>query len=92
VHVGYAWRSPDASVGADAHGVHLQRRARRHPLWEPPANRRHGGWRGAVTPTIRRFGFDAARGAAWLRHNIEAVGLFEHFLPALYRQETGLPD
>jgi hypothetical protein len=51
-----------------------------------------GGWRRAVTPTIRRFGFDAARGVAWLRHNIEAVGLFEHFLPALYRQETGLPD
>jgi hypothetical protein len=48
------------------------------------------GWRRAVTPLIQRFGFDHARGLAWLRHNIEEVGLFEHFLPGLYRQETGL--
>lgn len=47
------------------------------------------GWRRAVTPLITKYGFDAAHGHAWLRHNIEEVGLFEHFLPALYRQETG---
>jgi hypothetical protein len=47
------------------------------------------GWRRLVTPLIQRFGFDHAHGMAWLRHNIEEVGMFEHFLPALYRQETG---
>ncbi len=50
------------------------------------------GWRRAVTPLIARWGFDTAHGHAWLRHNIEEVGLFEHFLPALYRHETGLAD
>lgn len=48
------------------------------------------GWRRAVTPLLGRFGFPDARGQAWLRHNIEEVGLLEHFLPGLYRQETGL--
>lgn len=50
------------------------------------------GWRRAVTPLMQRYGFDFARGMAWLRHNIEEVGLFEHFLPDLYRQETGRND
>lgn len=50
-----------------------------------------GGWRRRITPLIRRFGFDAAHGRAWLRHNIEEVGAFEQFLPALYRLETGDP-
>ena len=50
------------------------------------------GWRRAVTPLLQRLGFDEARGRAWLRHNIEEVGAFEHFLPALYRRETGLDD
>ncbi len=48
------------------------------------------GWRRLVTPLVQRWGFDHARGLAWLRHNIEEVGLLEHFLPALYREETGL--
>jgi hypothetical protein len=48
------------------------------------------GWRRLVTPAIQRFGFDHAHGLAWLRHNIEEVGLFEQFLPALYYEETGL--
>jgi hypothetical protein len=47
------------------------------------------GWRRAVSPLVQRFGFDVERGLAWLRHNIEEVGLFEHFLPGLYRRETG---
>jgi hypothetical protein len=51
-----------------------------------------GGWRRWVTPLVQRLGFDHAHGLAWLRHNIEEVGLFEHFLPQLYRQETGLQD
>lgn len=50
------------------------------------------GWRRWASPLMQRFGFDEAHGLAWLRHNIEEVGLFEHFLPALYRQETGLAD
>jgi hypothetical protein len=50
------------------------------------------GWRRRVTPLVQRFFFDAAHGLAWLRHNVEEVGLLEHFLPALYRQETGLGD
>jgi hypothetical protein len=47
------------------------------------------GWRRAVSPLMQRFGFDSARGLAWLRHNIEEVGLFEHFLPELYHRENG---
>jgi len=47
------------------------------------------GWRRLITPFIQRFGFDHAHGTAWLSHNIEEVGLFEYFLPALYREETG---
>jgi hypothetical protein len=39
---------------------------------------------------MQSLGFNAARGNAWLRHNIEEVGLFEHFLPDLYRQEAGI--
>lgn len=50
------------------------------------------GWRRWATPLIQRFGFDRARGVAWLRHNIEEVGQFENFLPGLYRQETGLDE
>lgn len=46
------------------------------------------GWRRLVTPLVQRFGFDAEHGRAWLRHNIEEVGLFECFLPALYARET----
>ena len=48
------------------------------------------GWRRWLTPLVRRLSFDHAHGLAWLRHNVEEVGLLEHFLPALYRQETGL--
>ncbi len=50
------------------------------------------GWRRGARPLIERFGFDHAHGLAWLRHNIEEVGAFEHFLPGLYRQETGLDE
>lgn len=48
------------------------------------------GWRRALGPLAERFVFDRAHGLAWLRHNVEEVGAFEHFLPALYRAETGL--
>lgn len=42
-----------------------------------------------ATPLIARFAFTAAKGQAWLRHNVEEVGQFEHFLPRLYHEETG---
>jgi hypothetical protein len=44
---------------------------------------------GLANPLLARFAFDAAHGKAWLRHNVEEVGMFENFLPALYRRETG---
>lgn len=53
------------------------------------ATGRAGRW---LRPLIQRIAFPAGKGEAWLRHNIEEVGLFEHFLPALYRAETGLED
>ena len=31
----------------------------------------------------------AHHGERWIRHNVEEVGQLEHFLPALYRAETG---
>ena len=46
-------------------------------------------WYPLVRPLVRRFGFTEEQGRAWLRHNVEEVGMFENFLPALYRSETG---
>lgn len=48
------------------------------------------GWRRWLSPLMQRYGFGHGHGMAWLRHNIEEVGMFEHFLPGLYREETGL--
>lgn len=54
------------------------------------------GPRGRLAPLLRplveRLFFPPGKGETWLRHNIEEVGMFEHFLPALYRQETGQDD
>ncbi|RJF90037.1 hypothetical protein D3874_16785 [Oleomonas cavernae] len=33
--------------------------------------------------------FPHEQGLAWIRHNIEEVGMFENFLPGLYAGETG---
>lgn len=47
------------------------------------------GWLGRIlNPLLRRFFFDEKRGIAWLKHNIEEVGNFEFFLPALYAAEN----
>ncbi|MFM2280497.1 MAG: hypothetical protein RLZZ444_2728 [Pseudomonadota bacterium] len=46
-------------------------------------------WYPLVRALVRHFGFTDAHGLAWFRHNIEEVGMFENFLPQLYRQETG---
>jgi hypothetical protein len=42
-----------------------------------------------LTPLLARAAFPPGKGETWLRHNIEEVGMFENFLPQLYRQETG---
>jgi hypothetical protein len=41
-----------------------------------------------VNPLVRRLFFDERRGAAWIKHNVEEVGNFEFFLPALYDAEN----
>ena len=42
-----------------------------------------------VNPLIRRRVFTEAMGLAWLKHNVEEVGNFEFFLPALYAKHAG---
>jgi hypothetical protein len=43
------------------------------------------GWWGRVfNPIIQSVAFSDAKGAAWIEHNVEEVGNFEAFLPALY--------
>lgn len=46
-------------------------------------------WYPLVRPLVRRFVFGEAHGRAWLKHNVEEVGMFENFLPGLFRDETG---
>lgn len=48
-------------------------------------------WYPLLRPIVSGFIFTEAHGRAWLRHNVEEVGMFENFLPGLYRQETGRP-
>jgi hypothetical protein len=42
-----------------------------------------------VNRWIRRRLFTEAMGLAWLKHNVEEVGNFEFFLPALYAKHAG---
>lgn len=42
----------------------------------------------ALNGMAGRF-FSDEKGRAWIRHNIEEVGAFEQFLPALYEEEAG---
>lgn len=49
-------------------------------------------WARPLNALIRRFVFDGARGKAWIRHNIEEVGQFERFLPALFASAATPPD
>lgn len=37
-----------------------------------------------VNPLIHRMVFSEAMGRAWLRHNVEEVGLLEHIIPRIY--------
>ena len=41
-----------------------------------------------VNPLLRKLFFDRKRGAAWIKHNVEEVGNFEFFLPALFAAEN----
>jgi hypothetical protein len=45
------------------------------------------GLSGVVNPLIHRTLFPEAMGRAWLKHNIEEVGLLEHIVPRLYPGE-----
>lgn len=40
----------------------------------------------AVFNRVRPRVFPDDMGRAWLKHNVEEVGNFEHFLPALYAE------
>lgn len=40
--------------------------------------------RAVLNPLLHRFVFPEAMGHAWLKHNIEEVGLLEHIIPRLY--------
>ncbi len=42
-----------------------------------------------MNPLARALMFSEAKGRAWQLHNIEEVGAFEHFLPALHDAEVG---
>jgi hypothetical protein len=41
-----------------------------------------------VNAWLRRRTFPDDKARAWLTHNVEEVGNFESFLPALYERET----
>ncbi|MCC6779279.1 MAG: hypothetical protein IT537_22070 [Hyphomicrobiales bacterium] len=43
------------------------------------------GLRTVLNPIIHRTLFDEAMGRAWLRHNVEEVGLLEHIIPCIHR-------
>ncbi len=42
------------------------------------------GLRRLLNPLLHRYVFTEAMGRAWMKHNIEEVGLLEHLLPRLY--------
>lgn len=45
-----------------------------------------------LNPLIHRALFPEAMGHAWLRHNVEEVGLLEHIIPRIYEGETRRPQ
>lgn len=73
--------------------VRMEYRFRRVPEGTAYENCLVFGPRGAVGrlahPLLERIAFPRLKGRFWLRHNVEEVGAFEHFLPGLYRSETG---
>ena len=55
-------------------------------LYENSLTLGHGSWWGRAAT---RLFLPAGHGEIWIKHNVEEVGAFEEFLPALYYQETG---
>ncbi|MCB0123830.1 MAG: hypothetical protein KDE58_16365 [Caldilineaceae bacterium] len=43
----------------------------------------------ALNPCLRHFVMNDSHARAWLQHNVEEVGNFEYFLPALWAQAAG---
>jgi hypothetical protein len=41
-----------------------------------------------VNPLLHRFVFPETMGRAWLKHNVEEVGLLEHMLPVIWPGDT----
>jgi hypothetical protein len=48
------------------------------------------GLRALLNPLLHRIAFPEAMGRAWLRHNVEEVGLLEHIIPRLYAGGSGV--
>lgn len=42
----------------------------------------------ALNPVLQRLVFGKRHGHAWIRHNVEEVGLLEHLLPRLYEERA----
>ena len=42
------------------------------------------GLRYVINPLIHRTAFPEAKGRAWLKHNVEEVGLLEHIIPLIH--------
>jgi hypothetical protein len=47
----------------------------------------HGNKR-ILNPLIKGLIFDRARGLAWIRHNVEEVGMLENIFPGLYAEHN----
>jgi hypothetical protein len=45
-------------------------------------------WRRLANTAMRKLAFDETHARAWLKHNVEEVGNFEHFLPQLHASEA----
>ncbi len=49
-------------------------------------------WLKGIANQVRRRKFPEDKQRRWLRHNVEEVGYFEHFLPELYRLHSGFAE
>lgn len=47
--------------------------------------------RRVLNPLIHGIMFTEAMGQAWLKHNVEEVGLLEHIIPLLYHADAPSP-
>jgi hypothetical protein len=67
---GGKWQEWDEATSAASGG----RRLNRHLAWRPQD----------LNPVIHRTVFPEATGRAWLKHNVEEVGLLEYIITPLY--------